>query len=63
MSGGLSSLPICQILLVRIRDLAPSLLLDLGGHTADNHPALLHSGLPLYKPLISAFTAPLMHLL
>ena len=56
----------------RIRDLSPALLLDLGGHTADNHPVLLSQRLatvqatylgfygPTYQPAVTGglWTAP-----
>ena len=41
----------------RIRSYSPALLLDLGGHTADNHPvSTVVIVWPPFKLLISVFT-------
>lgn len=42
----------------KIRGLAPSLLLDLGGHTADNHPALLSHRLAAVQASYLGFYGP-----
>ena len=42
----------------RIRSLAPSLLLDLGGHTADNYPALLSHRLAAVQATYLGFYGP-----
>ena len=42
----------------RIRDMAPSLLLDLGGHTADNHPLLLTQRLASVQATYLGFYGP-----
>ena len=42
----------------RIRQRAPSLLLDLGGHTADNHPALLSHRLAAVQATYLGFYGP-----
>ena len=42
----------------RIRGLAPSILLDLGGHTADNHPALLCHRLATIQATYLGFYGP-----
>lgn len=43
---------------LRIRSHAPSLLLDLGGHTADNHPALLSHRLAEVQSTYLGFYGP-----
>ena len=47
----------------RIRELAPALLLDLGGHTADNHPLLLTHRLATVQASYLGFYGPTSHLL
>ena len=42
----------------RIREHAPSILLDLGGHTADNHPALLSHRLAAVQATYLGFYGP-----
>ncbi len=42
----------------RIRELAPSLLLDLGGHTADNYPQLLTQRLATVQATYLGFFGP-----
>ena len=42
----------------RIRSLAPSILLDLGGHTADNYPALLSHRLATVQATYLGFYGP-----
>ena len=42
----------------RIRELAPALLLDLGGHTADNHPLLLTHRLATVQASYLGFYGP-----
>ena len=42
----------------RIRSLAPSLLLDLGGHSGDNHPALLSHRLATVQATYLGFYGP-----
>ena len=42
----------------RIRDLEPSLLLDLGGHSADNHPLLLTQRLATVQATYLGFYGP-----
>ena len=42
----------------RIRDLEPSLFLDLGGHTADNHPLLLTQRLASVQATYLGFYGP-----
>ena len=42
----------------RIREHSPSLLLDLGGHTADNHPALLSHRLAAVQATYLGFYGP-----
>ena len=42
----------------RIRSYSPSLLLDLGGHTADNHPALLSHRLASVQATYLGFYGP-----
>lgn len=43
---------------IRIRSKAPSLLLDLGGHSADNHPALLSHRLAAVQATYLGFYGP-----
>ena len=43
---------------IRIREMAPSLLLDLGGHTADNHPLLLTQRLATVQATYLGFYGP-----
>ena len=42
----------------RIQDLSPDLLIDLGGHTADNHPALLSHRLAKVQATYLGFYGP-----
>ena len=42
----------------RIRGLSPDLLIDLGGHTADNHPALLCHRLAKVQATYLGFYGP-----
>ena len=42
----------------RIRELSPSLLLDLGGHTADNHPQLLSQRIASVQATYLGFYGP-----
>ena len=44
----------------RIRGLSPDLLIDLGGHTADNHPALLCHRLATVQATYLGFMGLLM---
>ena len=48
---------VCEIA-SRIRGLAPAFLLDLGGHTADNHPALLSHRLASVQATYLGFYGP-----
>jgi len=47
-----------QAMARRIRSQAPSVLLDLGGHTADNHPALLSHRLAAVQATYLGFYGP-----
>ena len=43
---------------VRIRETAPQILLDLGGHTADNHPLMLTQRLATVQATYLGFYGP-----